>query len=427
MSGTGDARPRIGLLLAGFDGWAGGLDFVRILLNGLLVEPSAPVPLLIPEPTWRHRARSFPRAAVRMAKAVLNGGIRGEPATGFSPDVVARTFADFGDRVVAVRFPNHRRGLIRALRASNVDVVLPAITSLGRDFPVPWAGYIFDFQHRHLPQFFDPKDRAARDAAFRRMLDDASVVIVNAARVRADAEEQFPGSSRKIIALPFAPSPRPEWLDLDVAAVLRRYDVVGPYLIVCNQFWVHKDHETAIRGFASLLERTSDSQVSLICTGGLHDYRAPGYVDRLRTLMRQLGIEGRVRLLGHIAKSDQIALVRGALAVVQPTLYEGGPGGGAVYDAVALGVPALVSDIPVNREIVGGDCRFFSTGDHEGLAERMEEVLRNPPGRASDEALLAAAHVRLLALHEALQDAAVRTLLPRSSGTVGVPDSALVQ
>ena len=83
----------------------------------------------------------------------------------------------------------------------------------------------------------------------------------------------------------------------------------------------------------------------------MEDYRFPEHINNLQREIDELGIADQVHFLGHIPKADQIAIMKGSLAVLQPTLFEGGPGGGSVYDAVSLGVPALLSDIPVNREI----------------------------------------------------------------------------
>lgn len=91
----------------------------------------------------------------------------------------------------------------------------------------------------------------------------------------------------------------------------------------------------------------------------------------------ELGIDQKVRILGLIPKVDQIALMRGSLALIQPTLFEGGPGGGAVYDAVGLGVPCIVSDIDVNREIDEDAVCFFKTGDADDLFMAMNTIYQN--------------------------------------------------
>ena len=104
---------------------------------------------------------------------------------------------------------------------------------------------------------------------------------------------------------------------------------------------------------------------------------------------RSLGIAERVKCLGFIPKTDQMALMRGAVAVIQPTLFEGGPGGGSVWEAVGLGIPALVSDIDVNREIKDAGVTFFRVGNSDELAARMQEVLRSSSVREPTDILLA--------------------------------------
>ena len=62
--------------------------------------------------------------------------------------------------------------------------------------------------------------------------------------------------------------------------------------------------------------------------------------------------------------------------MIQPTLFEGNPGGGAVVDAQAYGVPCIVSDIPVNREIPSCyETAFFQPHESKDLAQRMKEAI----------------------------------------------------
>ena len=42
--------------------------------------------------------------------------------------------------------------------------------------------------------------------------------------------------------------------------------------------------------------------------------------------------------------------MKNSLAIIQPTLFEGSPGGGVLEDAISIGVPAIISDIKVNLE-----------------------------------------------------------------------------
>jgi glycosyltransferase involved in cell wall biosynthesis len=372
---NGTPRPArvVAVPLKEFMGWGGGIDFVRLILEGLLHARERRVIALIPRPPLSRRLR-------KALKALLRGQLAWRDPAG-DPGPVRAAIADFLPRVAIHTYPDSRRGLAAALRAHGAEAAIPCIRPMPAGAPVPWVGYIYDFQHRYFPQFFTEAERAGRDAAFTRMLAAAPVVICNSEAVRADAERFHPGTAARIVALPFAPVPRAEWFELDPREARSRHALPERYFIVCNQFWIHKDHPTAIRAFRAFLERGGDPGAALVCTGSLQDYRDPSYPGTIRALIGELGLAGKVHLLGHLAKDDQIALVRGAVALLQPTWFEGGRGGGAVLDALALGVPALVSDIPVNLEIEHEGCRFFPKADASALAGLMLEAAAGEPVR----------------------------------------------
>jgi len=238
------------------------------------------------------------------------------------------------------------------------------------------------------------------------MLNQARCVIVNAQAVVDDIRNAYPNHATNIVALPFAPAPSKEWLSA-AAPPLDRYQISENYFIICNQFWQHKDHLTAWRAFAALHDEFPD--VQLVCTGETSDFRNPTHFELLKQEAQRLGISANLRILGLIPKHEQIALLRSALAVVQPTLFEGGPGGGAVFDAVALGVPAIVSDISVNLEVTDPAVCFFRQGDAEHLAQRMRDVLQRPARQpATAPELLAAGEQRRRACGDVLIAAATQ-------------------
>ncbi|MHB1857539.1 MAG: glycosyltransferase, partial [Acidobacteriaceae bacterium] len=110
--------------------------------------------------------------------------------------------------------------------------------------------------------------------------------------------------------------------------------------------------------------------------------------NKLRTWIAKNHLDKNIRFLGIVPKGDQLAIMRQSVALIQPTLFEGGPGGGAIYDAVSTCTPGIVSDIDVNREIDIGVIDFFCAGSAEDLATKMLKFLNDPPARMGrDEAL----------------------------------------
>lgn len=249
----------------------------------------------------------------------------------------------------------------------------------------PWLGYIPDVQHRRLPDMFCAQERRRRDRDFEGLLSRASAILVNAADVAGDLRRFYPDARARILPLPFAACARPEWFE-GGGDVRARYDVQGPFFLCSNQFWKHKNHRVVIA--AAALAEEKGAPVRFVFTGDTRDYRHPDHFSQLLAEIESAGIGDRVRILGFIPKRDQIGLMLEAEAVVQPSLFEGGPGGGSIYNAIALGRPTIVSDLPVNREIEALVTHFFDPADPRDLLERLRAVQATPFEPKSPESLL---------------------------------------
>ena len=152
--------------------------------------------------------------------------------------------------------------------------------------------------------------------------------------------------------------------------------------------------------------------MKVVCTGQTQDYRHPGYFDELQSRIADLGLTDAVVVLGHIPKLDQIQIMKQAVALVQPTLFEGSQGGLAVYDAVGLGVRAIVSDIPVNLEIQDSYVTFFQTGSVEDLAIKMAKILGEAAPRIDKRHQLKRAEQRITLFGDILLQAVAAASQP---------------
>lgn len=399
---------RVGLLGEGFVNWGGGIDFLRMVVSSLHCS-GEPVELHVLVPSKGPKV-----TALRAVRYVYRGAraIAGYSGANDRPD--SRHLADLaGDAEQSVAVHEIDIGLAAiasTARKLSIDVLVPVIKPLPSDFQVPWVGYICDFQHRHFPHLFSSAERERRDRLFKTMLARARAVIVNARAVAHDISQFHPEAQARVFTLPFSAAPQASWL-IPREFSASRYGIDRPYFIICNQFWKHKDHATAFSAFAQFAAANAD--VDLVCTGSTGDYRDPGHMLTLTSALARDGISDRVHILGMVPKDDQIALLKGAIALIQPTLFEGGPGGFAVYDAVSVGQRCLVSDIAVNRELEEKGIEFFPAGDASALAGRMAATVRQPwsVGRGQNQlgeigrARRAACGVRIL---EAVGHAQVR-------------------
>lgn len=376
---------KLGLLGHGFVRWTGGQDFLR-LVTASLAATGEPMELhaLLPEPRRRFHERGWAGALWRSSRQWLGHPLPAPASPAGEP--MERIFSGHGIDVHVHRIEAGHAAIARASERLGLQALLPADSALKPVVRIPWVGYIYDFQHRHLPQYFTPDESASRDRRFRSTLSRASSVIVNARDVAADIERFCPGHAARVFPLPFGAAPAAHWFALDSGAMRSRYGIAGAYFIISSQFWKHKDHLTAFRAYAEVAK--DHPGLTLVCTGSTEDHRDPTYFPGLLQSLASLGISERVQILGLIPKDDQIALLKDAVAVIQPTRFEGGPGGGAVYDAVALGVRSILSDIPVNLEIAEERVSYFPAGDAATLADRMRAALATPHVRPSAQHLV---------------------------------------
>lgn len=386
----------------GFASWGGGIHFLRIVADALTADASDryQVCVLNPKLDLRATAQILSKASRNLltAPAVLRNEFHAR--SGASKNV-AREFCGLPD-VSVVASGSGPRKLARLVRRLEVQALLPTLKPLEADFPVPWVGYLYDFQHKYLPQLFNEEAVRERDSSFSSMLFQARCVIVNAKAVERDARTFFPDSRCEIVSLPFSAAPRPEWFE-DQPGVLQSYGLQKPYFLISNQFWLHKDHSTAFEAFR--IFSTRDRECDLVCTGATTDPRDPAYFSRLMSKLDRDGTRQRTHVLGMIPKRHQIEIMKHAVAVIQPTLFEGGPGGGAVFDAVSLGKRAIVSDIPVNLELAEEAVIFFKAGDPKQLCGVMLDTLRDQIRHARPEDLITRGNERLLRCGEALKHA----------------------
>jgi len=391
----------VGLSANGFLNWAGGVDFLSGFAASLAAAaPQLELRLLLPArevpPTLRDRAESVARRLIGRPNVVAQRRI----AAGRIKEMVAALDVPV---VIHETLPG-AAAQAEAARQLGLEAVLPSFGALPPHFPVPWLGYLYDVQHRRMPHLFSRRELQMREEHFVSVLRAARAVIVNAHDVAADIARYYPGHHARIFVLPFYAAPQRVWLNHGPGNAAGRHAVSRPYFIICNQFWRHKDHTTAFAAFATFAE--ANRNVDLICTGATSDWRDRHYVPSLLRSLQTRGLGARVHVLGMIAKADQIELLRGALALVQPTLFEGGPGGGAVFDAVAVGVTCLVSDIPVNREIAGeAGLRYFPAGDAAALAKLMGEQAQSPAVLPDIAALISRGNVRRRACGDAILQA----------------------
>ena len=253
----------------------------------------------------------------------------------------------------------------------NFDKILPLQKK--NEFGSKGIGYIYDLQHISYPKNFTKGDKKFRNKIFLDILNSFEKIIVNSNHTKKMIYMRYKNFNAKIYALPFCPYPEKKFLFENIN-VIKKYKIKNSFFLISNQFWKHKNHELAFKAFEIFLKYNDN--FSLICTGSTYDRRFPNYFNDLKKKYFQLIKENKIVILGEISKISQLSLLRKCTALIQPTLYEGGPGGFSSYESIAYGVPLILSNIEVNKEIKNKNIYFFQSNNEYDLANVMLNNLK---------------------------------------------------
>lgn len=272
---------------------------------------------------------------------------------------------------------------------NSIKVLLPLL-----DLP-PWRiaastiGWIPDFQHVHLPEFFGASDLQKRNTTYRRLAQKATVVMLSSHAAHDDFARFAPEYADKGRVMPFPSLLAFEELAGDPVATRTRFNLPEKFALVANQFWAHKNHALVVEALAKL----KDMNVPVVMTGLPSDHRDPANKNfsALLQTIATAGLNKQITILGLVPFTDLINLMRTAALIIQPSRFEGWST--VVQDAVALGRPLLCSSIAVHREQVPRALGFFPTDRADVLAELLAahwNDLEPGPNYAREQQSLAA-------------------------------------
>lgn len=264
-----------------------------------------------------------------------------------------------GDQVMQDR--NHR----------GIDLLFPY--PLG-DSGLPTLAWIPDFQEKHLPYLFTVDEIAGRKREHESYFTREGLLLSSESAL-ADYHRFYPGYSVPTFVVPFATF-LPEHLP-DSRAVRQRHGLPERYFFAPNQFWIHKNHIVVL---AALRELKRRGIKPVVCFSGKEvDSRADGYAPFLRQKITEWELGDQIRFLGFMPREDQAVTIREAVAILQPSRFEGWST--VVEDAKALNQYVIASSLDVHREQLECNADFFDPSDFMRLADLLEQHWKTAPER----------------------------------------------
>ena len=274
--------------------------------------------------------------------------------------------ASFEPRLVpgSRRTPWEQVSLARALRRDGGDLLFAPAYSAPLLSPLPVALTVHDVSFLAHPEWFRPRERWRRAWLTRLSCRRASVVLTVSAFSR-DEIARYTGIhlDRVRVVAQGAPSPLIE-PKTPPAGSAREDAVAGnPSVLFVGSILNRRRLPDLIRAFA--LVAASRPQARLDIVGEDRTYPR----QDLEAVAAEAGVTGRVAFHRYVSEADLEACYRRASVFVFLSEYQGF--GLTPLEAMAHGLPVVLLDTPVAREVFGDAAIYVRAGDLDGIAEAI--------------------------------------------------------
>jgi glycosyltransferase involved in cell wall biosynthesis len=302
------------------------------------------------------------------------------------------------------RAPNLRAGLVsrNPYRRLGFDFVVQLLRLRPQVFHYQYTGppiqlspevvTIHDVSFEEHPDYFARGERLRLRLTVRRAVRSARRIITVSEFSKAEIIRllKVPEQKIKVIYNGVGPEFRPIRGQEAIQSHLERYSIQKPYLLAVGNICRRKNQLAMVRGFARWLEREPDYPHRLVLAGK----QGIGVKEVLSEVTR-LGLDSsRVTLLGFVADENLPYLYAGAELLLNTSHYEGF--GLPVVEAMACGLPVVLSRASCFPEIAADAARYVNPDDPDDVAAAIAEILGNSARREEcvERGLARAQHFR---------------------------------
>ncbi|GHV56660.1 glycosyl transferase [Synergistales bacterium] len=212
-------------------------------------------------------------------------------------------------------------------------------------------------------------------ANFQRGAEKADMIVTVSDTIRASVAEYTGVPEERVKFVHngvdhelFRPLPAGELADFRA-----RHNLPERYFLCVGSLEPRKNLKNLLSAWLSLpRSATARHKLLLIANDGWKN-------GEIMELIRRGEESGAVILIKNAAFSDLPFYYNLAEMFMYLSFYEGF--GLPPLEAMACGTPVLVSDIPVHREILADAAAYVEPGSADIIAQRLEDLLINPPGK----------------------------------------------
>ena len=166
----------------------------------------------------------------------------------------------------------------------------------------------------------------------------------------------------------------------DKARVTMKYSLPEAFIYHGGGLEIRKNTELVLRAYKALTRIMPEKELPcLVISGTIHSEKNP-LATPVKKLIRELELEDRVSLLGHVPLADLPVLYALATVFVYPSRYEGF--GLPVLEAMKVGTPVITTRVASIPEVGGEAVLYTRLDDSDALACLMKKVVQDAGLRA---------------------------------------------
>ena len=197
----------------------------------------------------------------------------------------------------------------------------------------------------------------------------SKAIIAVSNSTKRDIVRHYPFASKKIFITPHGYDKNRFNTRIskeDVRRVKNKYSIVNDYVLFISTLKPSKNIEGLLEAWELLVQKRP--KIRLIIAG-----KKGWLYESIFEKANKLGLKDSVIFTGFIPEEDKSAFIAGAKVFVLPSFWEGF--GMDALNAMACGVPVVVSKIEALREVVGEAGTLVDPYDVGSIAENIEKVL----------------------------------------------------
>lgn len=233
-------------------------------------------------------------------------------------------------------------------------------------FPGKSVVTIHDLGYKYFPQAHPLTQRTYLDLTTRYSQARATYILADSQATANDLNHFYGTSHDKIQVVYPGVDAEPLQNTLQEIVVIRqKYQIPEKYFLFIGTLQPRKNIERIVQAFSIWQQKTENQNTALVLAGGRGWLFDETWIKDVPNVV----------LTGYIDEDDKSTLLKGAITLVFPTLYEGF--GFPIIEAMRCGTPVITSTTSSLPELVGDAGLLVNPEDTSAIADAMLQYSQN--------------------------------------------------